>query len=330
MTYEEFMEEFKNTFSEHANVDEEIVSLFHDGWQGSGDPAEMAFIQNTNRTYHKEESDRLEGDYLTVEKNLGGYRTLSRFSLEGLYDEFLKEGWDKVWSTVNGQLELRDKCSFEDFFSDTTTYESIKSRLVVRLRNFSDNRYGFRDICYRRFGDMALVLCVITYNENEMIGTLKVPREYPEKWGTDVNTAIDEALLNTYVNQPPRLYFRESDMEHPHPPYERGAFMALGADYHLPSPAVAPILTTYPYADGAIAMFYPGVAEKLAEVMGGSYYISFLNTNAVRLHLKGTKSLRTLLHALKSTNQMHDPDEIVTKKIYFYDAERNLLEPLEL
>ncbi len=332
MTYTEFIEDFRNNFCAHTDVSEEQLRFYPDGWRGSGSLYDNEFIQNTNHLYDKEDSDSLAGDYLVIEDGGKSFGSICRFSLEYLYEEFQEDGWDRVWYIVDENLRFRDKCSIVELFGDEATYESVKSKLIIRPINFSDNRYELRRACYHRIGDIALVLYAISfsgeYSGEDTLATVKVPREILERWGTDADTAIYEALLNTYITRPPRIYFKHTELVDP--PYERGAFMALGADFHIANPTVTPTLTTYPNTNGAIAMFYPGVAKKLAEVMGGSYYVSFTSIHEARLHLKGSMKPRDILHALKSVNDAFDPNEILTRKVYFYDAERDLLKPLEL
>ena len=77
--------------------------------------------------------------------------------------------------------------------------------------------------------------------------------------------ANTETETKTETGSSAELYFTNQDCVDP--PYERGAFMAFGADYHISGSAVSPTLSTFPNTNGAIALFYPGVQQKLAEVM---------------------------------------------------------------
>lgn len=328
MTYEEFIEKLQKDFCAHTGFDEDQLSFYPDGWRGSGSVVDNEFIQYANHLYLKKESDSLIGDYLVASKKKGDFTNMSRFSLASLYNKFQKNGWDKVWHDIDESLKFMDHCSVEELFGEGVTYESVKGKLIIRPINFIDNKYDLKKACYRQIGDIALVLYAIGYAGESTLATVKVPREILERWGTDADTAMDEAMLNTFVTRPPRIYFRE--MEAMDPPYERGAFMAFGADYHIAGPAVSPTVTTYPNTNGAIAMFYPGVAKKLVEVMGGSYFVSFTSIHEARLHLKGVIPPRNILQALKSVNKAFDPNEVLTRKVYSYNEERDIFEPLEL
>lgn len=328
MTYNEFCERIQSNICSHTGLPKEKIRFYPNGWQGSGSLRDNEFIQGTNHFYHKESSDCLIGDYLILHENDGAFGDMCRFSVEYLFEEYQKDGWDRVWYIVDETLKLKNRCAIEELFGDGIRYESVKNRLIIRPLNYADNSYELRNSFYHRIGDMALVLYAIGYDGDGTLTTIKVPKDFPEKWGTDAETAFDEALLNTFVTRPPRLYF--SARECIDPPYGRGAFMALGADYHISGPGVSPTLTTFPNTNGAIALFYPGVQQKLANVMGGSYYIAFTSIHEARLHLKGSKSPREILFRLKSVNKMFNPNEILTRKVYLYDADNDSLDVVEL
>ncbi len=82
------------------------------------------------------------------------------------------------------------------------------------------------------------------------------------------------------------------------PPYTQGAFMAFDISLKDKS-IIAPTITTVKKKNGAIAMFYPGVLEKLAEICGGSYYVSFTSIHDVRIHPISTVQPRRILRSLK-------------------------------
>ncbi len=46
--------------------------------------------------------------------------------------------------------------------------------------------------------------------------------------------------------------------------------------------------------------------------------------------MKGSKPTRTILNALRSVNKAFNPNEILSRKLYFYDVERDALEQIEL
>ena len=97
------------------------------------------------------------------------------------------------------------------------------------------------------------------------------------------------------------------------------------------NPLFAPTITTVKKKNGAIAMFYPGVLEKLAEICGGSYYVSFTSIHDVRIHPVSTVQPRRILRSLKDVNKMfNQASDILSRQIFVYDNEKKELKPMEM
>lgn len=78
-------------------------------------------------------------------------------------------------------------------------------------------------------------------------------------------------------------------------------------------------------------MFYPGVQEKISEICGGSYYVSFTSIDDVRIHPKGTLQPRQILQLLKDVNKgFNKPEDILSRKLFFYNHEKKMLDVMEL
>ena len=135
-------------------------------------------------------------------------------------------------------------------------------------------------------------------------------------------------MSNTYIMAPPRIYLKPMDIVDP--PYHRGAFMALNSDITSLSPNAVPTVTTTVQINGAIAMFYPGVMKRIAELFGDDYYIAFTGTSEARLHKKGTIQPRNILMRIKQMNKTFDPSEILSNKVYLYETANQELRQLEL
>ena len=107
--------------------------------------------------------------------------------------------------------------------------------------------------------------------------------------------------------------------------------MALNAVQEKMNSLYVPTVTTTKQQNGAIAMFYPGVQEKIAHVCGGSYYVVFTSIHDARIHVKGAMSARQILQSLKDVNKkFNKPEEILSRKVFYYDSEKKELEMLEL
>lgn len=333
MTYEEFRSELLRKLEEKAgDLGYEQVKYYPDGFT-SEDPEELSTIRNTNVKYHKLESDVLSGDFiiLLVESV---HCQVCRFSVSDLYEAFGKKGWEGVWTIINSNLAESRKYAKLGIMElmEQNEYEALKEKLFIRPLNFNDHRYELKENVYRRIGDIVLVLYVLAnderHGERHDIMSMKMPRLMMEQWGIPEQEVWDNAMMNTYMMSPPRLYLNPMDTYNP--PYHKGAFMALNSDIKSLSARSVPTITTTTQMNGAIAMFYPGVKERLAELFGDDYYVAFTSIHDVRLHKKGTIPPRRILSCIKDTNKAFDPNEILSRKVYLYERGAKELRQIEL
>lgn len=332
MEYLTFVEELKNHILENEewNISEENYKFYPDGYTAESD-IEKEFIRNTNVKYNRVESDTLMGDFLNLTVSLEGRTdTYYRFSVKNLYNEFKEYGWERVDFIISENIKLAVFYDADEIMENLTDYAVIHNRLIIRPINFTDNKYELKDCVYKKIGDIALVLYVLLYDDDEMgLGTLKVRKVFSDRWNKDYSEIWEEALLNTNVWAPPRMYMRAIDLIDP--PYTQGAFMSLGYKFEKNNPLSAPTITTVKKKNGAIAMFYPGVLEKLAEICGGSYYVSFTSIHDVRIHPVSTVQPRQILRSLKNVNKMfNQPSDILSRQIFIYDFEMKNLTQIEM
>ena len=86
-------------------------------------------------------------------------------------------------------------------------YEVAKEKLIIRPINYTDNRYELKKMIYKQYDDVALVLYTVMYDNKEMgLGTLKVQKHIFEKWGKDLEEVWEDALINSNIIAPPRMY----------------------------------------------------------------------------------------------------------------------------
>ncbi len=332
MNYELFLDELKKYILDNKtwNIADENYKLYKDGYT-SADEEELEFIRNTNIKYNNVESDTLTGDFIDLKIIGNNGSTMScRFAGTYLYDEYTAHGWDAVGHIVDENIKVVSVTNVNEIIKNIADYSFMHNNLIIRPINFADNRYELKNCIYKQVGDIALVLYAMLYNNKEMgLATIKIPKPVFERWGKNLDEVWNEALINTNVWAPPRMYMKPSDMDKPS--YEKGAFMALNSVPEKVNPLSAPIVTTTKQQNGAIAMFYPGVMEKVAQICGGSYYVVFTSIHEARIHQKGTMPPRQILQTLKDVNKKFNPaNEILSRKVFYYDSEKKTFEALEL
>lgn len=333
MKYEEFREEFVKRLKERKEeLGYETVRFYQDGFT-SDDPKELKIIRNTNIKYSRTESDVLIGDFVILEL-YNTHRQTCRFSCGELYKEFEKNGWEIVWTNVNENLACCEQYAKLGIMEqiEENNYEVLKEKLFIRPLNFNDHRYELKDNMYRLIGDIVLVLYLLASDENvdgqHNVMSIKFPKSLTESWELSEEEIWEYAMTNTYMMAPPRMFINPLDTYNP--PYHKGAFMALNSDIKSLNAGDIPTITTTKQMNGAIAMFYPGVQERIAELFGDDYYVAFTSIHDVKLHKKGTIPPIHILRSLKDTNNAFDPTETLSRKVYLYEQAVKELRQLEL
>lgn len=334
MEYKEFISELQKELEEKKpELGYNKISFLEDG-STSSDVKELSIIRETNIKYHKTESDVLIGDYIILYQYKDKKEQMCRFDCGQLYREYEKGNWAAVWEQIFSSIDSSRKFMELGIIDliEKNEYDLLKDKLFIRPLNFNDHRYELKNHIYRRIGDMVLVLYILASDENDGkrhdVLSVKVPKYSMQAWGIDEEEVWENAMSNTYIMAPPRIYLNPMDLVNP--PYHRGAFMALNSDITSLSPLEVPTVTTTAQINGAIAMFYPGVMKRIAELFGDDYYIAFTGTSEARLHKKGTIQPRNILMRIKQMNKTFDPSEILSNKVYLYERENQEMRQLEL
>lgn len=327
MDYKEFLTKLKEKVLKNKDwhLSEADYHFYPDGFT-SADQKEKEIIYSTNIKYHNKESDVLEGDFVIID--IPGTTTDCRFSADYLYKAYKSDGWDCVQYIIDENIKIVTTTGVDQVIERLKDYEFTKERIIIRPLNYQNNRYELKNAVYKMCGDIALVLYIYLYNNKELgFGSVKIQKQLVEEWGKNLDEIWDTAMVNTNVMAPPRIYMNAGECFKP--PYERGEFMLCGSKLQHIESLQVPVITTTQQINGAIAMFYPGVKEKLAEMFGKSYYVAFTSINDVRLHCEGTISPQSILQRIQLINSAFPEEEILSRKVFFYDKEKQTFETLD-
>ena len=199
-------------------------------------------------------------------------------------------------------------------------YEKIKDDLFVRLLNIEKNQMELQECIYRTIGDIALVLYARMGELNGSSASVKIKRHMLEKWNQDPQQVFEEALLNTYFISPPRIYCWEKLIFDPD--YTGENFMNLLCDYKIKKDVLGNCLSTTIRTNGAVAIFLPGVAERIGQLMGCGFYMVFTSIHEVMIHSEKTAVPEDLKHVLEDTvRETTPPEDFLTYQVYHYDLE---------
>ncbi|MEI3525753.1 MAG: hypothetical protein V8Q27_06175 [Eubacteriales bacterium] len=132
---------------------------------------------------------------------------------------------------------------------------------MIRPVCFNDGRRELREYVYERYGDVALVLYLTVYDGSGGWGQSRY-RDHGGWLEAAQKTGLGGRHAEYVCGRAAQLYLDPVDCIHA--PYEKGEFMSENSAIQKLDPERAPLLTTTRKLNGAIAIFYPGVKERLA------------------------------------------------------------------
>ena len=293
------------------NVDAEII-LHPAGEKADGNRKLENFIKSTNQKYYNSNSDILEGDFVEIVMYNDDKESSIRIEMD-----YLKHmnNTEEISEYVKHSIEEYGKIS-EDikFVIDRMEfYDLIKDRLIIRPLNYSNNKNNLEDYVYDTFGDIALVLYAVIDNE-ESLHTVKIPYDIFKKWNLDKKVVFTAAMDSTKKSAEARIYTDLRSIN--------GDGMDINDNVILESNTI-PMITTTRKTNGAIAMFYPGVKEKIAEMFDDSFYVAFTSIHEAMIHKKGTIEPSNIRCHIRATNRTFGKEETLTEEVYYYDKDNH-------
>lgn len=199
-------------------------------------------------------------------------------------------------------------------------YETAKSSLFIRLLNRKDHEKELESAVYRTFGEIALVLYMKVTEEDGCLTSMKIRREYLESWGEEENEVFEGAVKNTFRMAPPRIYFWYKLLDDD--TYDGEDIMAEGRRVSLRTDLIGNCLSTTQRTNGAVAIFLPGVAARLASLLHGDLYLVFTSVHEVMVHKADSVDIEDLKEVLGRTVRETTPKEdFLSVQIYCYSQE---------
>lgn len=205
-----------------------------------------------------------------------------------------------------------------------TDYEVIKDSLFIRPLNADKEKDSLTYGICRQVGDIILVLSLFLGKRQGGVLSTRVKKEYLQKWGLDAEEVMDAALENTLRMEKARIYRLQDLIYNIVRGEEYNGLDVLTMEEHMISKdELGNCLSTEGRTNGAVAIFLPGVAKRLGELLGDDYYLVFTSVHEVMVHkadcVKQEDLLTVLTDVLRTSTP---PEDILTERIYKYSRER--------
>lgn len=280
---------------------------------------------NEEQVFFKKEDENgmtPDGDRLFVECNASeGGKEVCGIHISELFENY-EDGvsFEKIVSTVEKEIHKLKNAGFFEKTRHLADYEKVKNDLFIRLLNGKRHKKELSHAVYRVVGDIALVLYMQVGELNGCTSSMKIRKECLESWKKDADMVFETALVNTYFVSPPRLFFWEKLICNPD--YNGECFMDLNREVGLRPDSMGNCLSTARRTNGAVAIFLPGVAQRLAKMMDADFYMAFTSIHEVMIHNADRTYPEDLENILRETIREATPEEdFLTDKVYRYCRE---------
>lgn len=263
-----------------------------------------------------------KGDRLFVE--FAGYedgKEVCALYTGELYERYRQEqGMEEIVGDVVNELNrVRGSGIFEKT-RNISQYDKVRKDLFIRLLNVNRCHDDLGQAIYRTIGDIALVLYMKVGEDDGCITSVKIRQEHIDRWGMACDKVFDDALLNTYFMTPPRIYRWEKLIYNPE--YDGENFMDLLSGFVINKDAVGNCLSTTRRTNGAVAVFLPGVARRLGDLLGEDFYMVFTSIHEVMIHNDRKVEPDELIDVLEDTIKEATPaEDFLSARIYHYCRE---------
>ena len=201
------------------------------------------------------------------------------------------------------------------------SFENIKDNLRVRLVY---NRTNYNYLAEHVYKDVGCGYCLVPYvdfSDRLFDGAIvNIRKDMLEPYGLDENEVIKAAMEGSIKNCPAKLSYIEDSLMSMMDGGEKENLLDL--DKIDLSRGVL-VLTTEDNFAGAAALFYPGVKEKIAELMDWDYFILPSSVHEVLLiPSDGRFSAKELAMMVRSVNSMEvSKEEQLGNRVLFYDRD---------
>lgn len=240
-----------------------------------------------------------------------------------------EEDWIKVINDTKESIRHARSISREihEVMEKFDSYAATKDIIIVRPIHIDAEFHGkYEDMpfMYRAISDIALVVYGIVADKDGILNTVKLPMELIEKWEKeneiDEDDVFEQAMRNTEERYKAALYTNIFDIENT--PILDCMLMENGYRVTELTDNTVALITTTKKTNGAIAMWYSGVKEKISELYGGSsFYAAFTSIHEAMIHKAGTISIDSIRRNVTETNRIFGPHDTLSDKVWYYNAE---------
>ena len=272
-------------------------------------------LQEQQIFFKKKAIDNKDRLFVEAFENSSG-KQLCGIDVKDLYERCMEaSSIESISYSVQDEIEKLKTVGMLEGEMTPDSYQKIRKYLFVKPLNKKAHSLELEDAVHKDVGDIACVVYMMLSNTNAYF-CVKIKNQHLKQWKMTKEAVMEEALKNTCQMTPPFIYTNGKNKS-------GGSFMDNGAFCLSKSDKVMGVrLSTNTKEYGAISVFYPGVLQRLAQLMESDLYILFTSRNESSIYSVNESNLEDIKDELHIMETDYDNgiwyEDSLSEELYYY------------
>ena len=272
-------------------------------------------LQEQQIFFKKKAIDNKDRVFVEAFENSSG-KQLCGIDVKDLYERCMEgSSMESISYSVQDEIEKLKTVGMLEGEMTPDSYQKIRKYLFVKPLNKKAHSLELEDAVHKDVGDIACVVYMMLSNTNEYF-CVKIKNQHLKQWKMTKEAVMEEALKNTCQMTPPFIYTNGKNKS-------GGSFMDNGAFCLSKSDKVMGVqLCTNAKENGAVSVFFPGVLQRLAQLMESDLYILFTSRNESSIYSVNESNLEDIKDELHIMETDYDNgiwyEDSLSEELYYY------------
>lgn len=272
-------------------------------------------LQEQQIFFKKKAIDNKDRLFVEAFENSSG-KQLCGIDVKDLYERCMEgSSMESISYSVQDEIEKLKTVGMLEGKMTPDSYQKIRKYLFVKPLNKKAHSLELEDAVHKDVGDIACVVYMMLSNTNEYF-CVKIKNQHLKQWKMTKEAVMEEALKNTCQMTPPFIYTNGKNKS-------GGSFMDNGAFCLSKSDKVMGVqLCTNAKENGAVSVFFPGILQRLAQLMESDLYILFTSRNESSIYSVNESNLEDIKDELHIMETDYDNgiwyEDSLSEELYYY------------
>ena len=272
-------------------------------------------LQEQQIFFKKKAIDNKDRLFVETFENLSG-KQLCGIDVKDLYERYMEgSSMESISYSVQDEIEKLKTVGMLEGEMTPDSYQKIRKYLFVKPLNKKAHSLELEDAVHKDVGDIACVVYMMLSNTNAYF-CVKIKNQHLKQWKMTKEAVMEEALKNTCQMTPPFIYTNGKNKS-------GGSFMDNGAFCLSKSDKVMGVqLCTNAKENGAVSVFFPGILQRLAQLMESDLYILFTSRNESSIYSVNESNLEDIKDELHIMETDYDNgiwyEDSLSEELYYY------------